>query len=202
LAGRHPASSSDVKSDLIAAAERLLAEVGLAGASSRKIAIDAGTTVASVNYHFGSKDGLITAVVANHMVPLMQSMVAKLQGNDGIDPSQPVESVLRRYAETFLIDCLGDPILRESMGVLFSNPHLADRWNLEHIVPFMEPVVDLLHEHMPSLTHADVRKRFQLFTENLTGQTINRMNAPSQDDAREKLDAFIAFILPAFLTQQ
>ena len=197
--GRRPAQQSDVREDLVAAAEHLLMDAGLAGATSRKIALAAGTTVASVNYHFGSKDGLISVVVGNHMVPLMENLVGALKEGSTIDPDRPVESILHQYAETFLINCLEDPILREAMGVLYSNPQLADRWNRENIYPFTEPLVDLLHEHMPGLSHAEVRRRFQLFYESVSGQTINRMNAQTKDDAREKLDAFIAFITPAFL---
>lgn len=50
--------------DLLLASGRVLfAEVGYAGASVRDIASDAGVNSALVRYHFGSKDGLYSAVL-------------------------------------------------------------------------------------------------------------------------------------------
>ncbi len=43
---------------LLAAAEKLFAERGFAATSVRDITSEAGTSVAAVNYHFGSKDSL------------------------------------------------------------------------------------------------------------------------------------------------
>ena len=52
---------------LMAAAERLYAERGLAGVSSRQIAEAAGQgNVTAVSYHFGDRTGLIRAIMAKH----------------------------------------------------------------------------------------------------------------------------------------
>jgi AcrR family transcriptional regulator len=53
---------STSKDRLIDAAERLFSERGLT-VSIREIVAAAGANVAAVNYHFGSRDGLLTAVV-------------------------------------------------------------------------------------------------------------------------------------------
>ena len=50
--------SSDTKTRLLDAAERLFAERGYEGSSMRAITKEAGASVSSANYHFGSKDGL------------------------------------------------------------------------------------------------------------------------------------------------
>lgn len=52
---------------IIESAERLFAENGIAVTSLRKIVQDAGVNVASVNYHFGSKDGLIREVIRRRL---------------------------------------------------------------------------------------------------------------------------------------
>ena len=49
----------DTRRDLLLAAERLFAQQGFQGASLRAITQEAGANLASVNYHFGSKEGLI-----------------------------------------------------------------------------------------------------------------------------------------------
>jgi AcrR family transcriptional regulator len=48
---------------LVLAAERLFAERGVDGVSLRAVMAAAGTNVASVHYHFGSKDALIAALI-------------------------------------------------------------------------------------------------------------------------------------------
>lgn len=50
--------SNDTRHDLIIAAGRLFAEYGLEGTSVRAIAEKAGTNLAAIHYHFGSKDNL------------------------------------------------------------------------------------------------------------------------------------------------
>ena len=48
---------------LVATAERLFAEQGIDGVSLRTVMAEAGTNVAAVRYHFGTKDALVEAVV-------------------------------------------------------------------------------------------------------------------------------------------
>ena len=61
---------NDTKSNLLEAAEALIAERGIAGASLRAITSRAGTNLAAANYHFGSKQDLARAVIARHMGPV------------------------------------------------------------------------------------------------------------------------------------
>lgn len=61
---------ADTKTALLDAAEHLFAERGVPGASLRAITAAAEANLASVNYHFGSKNGLIRAVLARRLDPL------------------------------------------------------------------------------------------------------------------------------------
>ncbi len=60
----------DTKLSLLDAAEALIAEHGLAGASMRAITSRAGTNLAAANYHFGTKEELARAVIARHFGPV------------------------------------------------------------------------------------------------------------------------------------
>jgi AcrR family transcriptional regulator len=71
-------SPTDTKIDLLEAAERLFAEHGIARSSLRAITREAGANVASVNYHFGSKEGLVKAVLARRLEPLNRERLARL----------------------------------------------------------------------------------------------------------------------------
>ncbi|MGE0798487.1 MAG: helix-turn-helix domain-containing protein [Lautropia sp.] len=64
---RGPAPTKHV--DLLWAAARLFAERGVGGASTRDIAAAAGTTERTLFKRFGSKDGLVQAVIAEAVVP-------------------------------------------------------------------------------------------------------------------------------------
>ncbi|RKY16350.1 MAG: TetR/AcrR family transcriptional regulator [Planctomycetota bacterium] len=55
---------------LLDAAEELFAEQGIAPVSLRAITARAGANLAAVNYHFGSRDGLVRAVLARRVQPI------------------------------------------------------------------------------------------------------------------------------------
>ncbi|MFD3683500.1 TetR/AcrR family transcriptional regulator [Nocardiopsis sp. NPDC058631] len=70
---------------ILAAAERLFAEHGLAGVSNRQVSQEAGQgNNTAVTYHFGSKEGLVRAIVRRHTGPLEElrrRRVAQVEGS-------------------------------------------------------------------------------------------------------------------------
>jgi len=52
----------DPKTDLLAAAKRVLLAEGYAGLSTRAVAAEAGTQMSQIRYHFGSKEGMVLAL--------------------------------------------------------------------------------------------------------------------------------------------
>jgi AcrR family transcriptional regulator len=64
----------DTRAAIIEAAMRGFAERGFAATSTREIAASAGTNIASISYHFGSKEGLRSAC-AEHVVELMRGAI-------------------------------------------------------------------------------------------------------------------------------
>jgi AcrR family transcriptional regulator len=61
---------ADTKERLLDAAERLFARKGFHCTSLRLITREAGVNLAAVNYHFGSKEELLTAVLGRRLLPL------------------------------------------------------------------------------------------------------------------------------------
>ena len=89
----------DTKLSLLDAAEALIAEHGLAGASLRAITSRAGTNLAAANYHFGSKKELARAVIARHFGPVNAERLRLLdeverQAGDG---APCLESLVRAF---------------------------------------------------------------------------------------------------------
>lgn len=70
---------SGSKRKLLEAAEELFADKGFEAVSVRDITQLAKTNVASVNYHFGSRDGLLSLVMMRYMLPVNEERLARLE---------------------------------------------------------------------------------------------------------------------------
>ncbi|MFN8547256.1 MAG: TetR family transcriptional regulator [Candidatus Eisenbacteria bacterium] len=80
---------------LLDAAERLFAERGVDGTSTDEIARASGVNKAMINYHFGGKDGLYTAIVSD----LLETALGELEAL----PAAPLsgEAKLREFVRVF-----------------------------------------------------------------------------------------------------
>jgi len=72
-------SASDTKTRILDAAEGLFVSGGFDSMSMRQITNAAHVNLAAVNYHFGSKDALIQAVLARQLDQLNKERVAMLE---------------------------------------------------------------------------------------------------------------------------
>jgi AcrR family transcriptional regulator len=70
---------SESKRRLLDAAEQLFAERGFDVVSVRDVTQLAKANVAAINYHFGTRDGLIAQVVARHLTPVNEERLARLE---------------------------------------------------------------------------------------------------------------------------
>lgn len=65
---------ADTATRIILAAEQLFAERGFAETTMRQITASADVNLAAVNYHYGSKNGLIEAVAMRFLEPLCERL--------------------------------------------------------------------------------------------------------------------------------
>lgn len=72
--------AGDTKESILDAAEALFGAQGFSGTSLRNITAAAGVNIASVNYHFGSKEALIEAVFARRLLPMNEARLQRLGG--------------------------------------------------------------------------------------------------------------------------
>ena len=109
---------------LLDAAESLMAASGIAATSLRAITARGDANLAAVNYHFGSKDELVRAVLTRRLEPLNRSRLEELAAAEASAGGASVEDIL--------VALLG-PVLRWSadarhhdfirlMGRLFNEP--------------------------------------------------------------------------------
>jgi AcrR family transcriptional regulator len=82
--GRPAGDAADQRARLLDAALGSYTTIGIAAASLRRIAADAGVTPAMVHYYFGSKEKLRDAVVEERVMPLIALLRGRLDvaGND------------------------------------------------------------------------------------------------------------------------
>jgi AcrR family transcriptional regulator len=71
-------SPADTKERLLDAAEAVIAREGYRAASLRAITAQAGVNLAAANYHFGSKRGLLSAVLARRLHPFNAARLARI----------------------------------------------------------------------------------------------------------------------------
>ncbi|CAL9336507.1 hypothetical protein SUDANB67_00207 [Nocardiopsis dassonvillei] len=125
---------------ILAAAERLFAEHGLAGVSNRQISQEAGQgNNTAVSYHFGSREGLIRAIVRRHndqIEELRLRMVLRFDGSDRVRDwiACMVEPLAQHLADLgtpswygrFSAQAVSDPAYRATVaGEALNSPSLV-----------------------------------------------------------------------------
>ena len=99
-------SHPDTKERVLDAAEQLFARVGYHAASLREITTLADVNLAAVNYHFGSKEALLEAVIVRRLTPLNEIrrglLEALLQKAEMAGERPACRDVLRTFIEPTL----------------------------------------------------------------------------------------------------
>jgi AcrR family transcriptional regulator len=86
---------------LLAGAKRCLYEKGYAATTARDIVAASGTNLASIGYHFGSKDALLTAAMVEGFRELGDELARVLSEEITGDPRRRLETLWSRVIETF-----------------------------------------------------------------------------------------------------
>jgi AcrR family transcriptional regulator len=116
---------------ILDAAEQAFADSGFEGASLRRIVAEAGENLATVYYHFKSKEGLMEAVVRRRFGPLnarhFELVGAVMAERGGKRP--PVENLLRAMLSPGLglaaSDAPESAVVMRLIGRMLTEPNLA-----------------------------------------------------------------------------
>jgi AcrR family transcriptional regulator len=106
--------ASGTRKRLLDAAERLFAERGLAGTSVREITEAAGANLASINYHFRSKESLYNEVFMRRVAELREPVLAAAEEATILAGRNPERALL-------------------ALGLAFLAPH-EDRETSQHLL--------------------------------------------------------------------
>ena len=149
----------DTKEKLLNHAERLFAEKGIASTSIRDLTQATGVNIASVNYHFGSKHGLVEQVLKRRIMPLNQARTERLQlvlktaATAGEKPL--IEDLLRALIEPtfeFAATLPEGQYFLEMVSRAMSGPDAQVRAIfLQHFKPLFHLAFDAMHKALPEL---------------------------------------------------
>ncbi len=117
---------SGSKRKLLDAAEQLFAEKGFEAVSVRDITQLAKANVAAVNYHFGSRDGLLTLVMMRYMTPVNEERIARLETLERKSSGKtvPLEEIIDALVRPFVTQIrkseLSERLFYKLMGRTFA----------------------------------------------------------------------------------
>jgi AcrR family transcriptional regulator len=172
----------DTKERLRRTAERLFAERGFRGVSVRAITAAAGANIAGVSYHFGSKEGLLTAIYEHHCRPMAEERRRRLAA---CAPRPGGPPMLEQIIEAFVAPALattadaaggGAAFTRLRAVMAYESSALARRLVARHFDETSLAFVDALSRCLPGLDRAEVFWRFHF----LLGALYYTMIAPDR----------------------
>lgn len=102
------AEKVETRDAILDAAERLFADAGIDGTSLRHITSDAGVNLASVNYHFGSKEGLVRSVLSRRFRPITEQRLSELDACEA-EGTPELEAVLHAFVAPVIRMLAEDP---------------------------------------------------------------------------------------------
>lgn len=149
----------DTKKVILDAAEHLFAGQGFRGASMRRITGLAGVNLAAVNYHFGSKDALLDAVLERRLLPLNKERMERLSqvkaDADGEKRRPRVRDVISAFVEPTLRFKDSGPGAEDFISLvgqaLSGEDNTVRRVFFRMIAPLFLHIFDLLREALPEM---------------------------------------------------
>jgi len=157
-------SSPDTKTKILDAAEHLFARDGYHATSLRGITAFAGVNLAAVNYHFGSKEALLEAVIVRRLTPLNEIRRDRLEALLQKAASAGERPACREVLRTFI-----EPTLRlrqqgsetedfvALIGRTLAEPRgIAMAIFMRHMGPLMQRIFHALSLSLPYLSARDL----------------------------------------------
>ena len=208
----------DTRERVLQVAIREFALHGFDAPSIRDLTIAAGVNQAAINYHFGSKDGLIKTIFDELATPLIEERLNGLNRLE--DEAQgrplPLETILRVMVEP--------PVRRAKQGkegqrdlakLLLIASSLGSK-PIEHQVETMHDelalrFVDAISKAVPHLNRVEVMWRYKftlgalLYTlsDHMQNHRLRRLSKGEcdTDDPDEILDNFIPYLVAGFMNE-
>ena len=206
-----PEAAAATKNLVFAAAERLFAVHGFQKVSVRDITAEAGVNLASVNYHFGSKDALLFEIFRRRTTELNRARARMLhEATDAHQGRPPVRAILEALIAPPVrwLDPKGDRLIALQFIIRARSEGTDEmRDALTRDVSHLRRFADALLAARPDLAPEDVywRLHFVLgMIHNNRFAEFDRLNtlsegATREDDAETLIERMVGFAEAGFL---
>ena len=159
------AAAAPVRERILEVAERLFAEHGMSGVGLRAISADAKVNLASIAYHFGSKDGLLEALFAQRAAPIAEERLRLLAACYEKTKRPKLEEILDAFLRPALVlgvePRFGGPAFVKLRARLATEPEALSRRILAKAFDLSSrKFIDAIAQALPTLPRAELEWRF------------------------------------------
>jgi AcrR family transcriptional regulator len=182
----------DTKQKILDAAEQLIAEQGYAGTSLRQIIASAGVNLASIHYHFGSKDDLLHELLLRKAGPVNEKRIELLDRyaaeNGGVP--LPIERVLDAFFAPMIETADRNPQFVRVMGRIVVEgllPAVVER----SFQPMFTRFTGALRQAVPDIPEEEFQWRIH-FMMGVIAHTLVGAPGGHFQDRIDKLTRFLA----------
>ena len=148
---------------ILRTAERLFAERGFNGVSVRELAAAAQVNIASIGYHFKSKEGLLSEVYRRHCEPMIEERLRGLEASSRLRGKARVAAIIEAFIRPALAQVEaedGETFIRLRAVLSGENSELLEKLVAENFDQSSTAFIDELCACLPHLTRTDVCWRF------------------------------------------
>jgi AcrR family transcriptional regulator len=198
------------KDRILSAAEELFARTGVARTSLRAITALARVNLAAVNYHFGSKEGLVEEVYRRRLEPLNRARLANLDRLESRARRPSLEAVLEAFmspvAKLARDPAQGGPTVMRLLGQTHAEAEAPFKtWFAGEYKQVLERYHAALCRALPGIPPDDVRWRLQFLIGALTYPVAERQlvelvsgEAIDPEDVNQVVERLLPFVAAGF----
>lgn len=201
----------DTREIIITAALELFAENGFEAVSVRDVTNKANVNLASINYHFGNKEGLIKEVTSRILDPMnlkRSEALMEIVSKHGSPENTPLKEIFRAFLQPLLIsdNIATNHALLSKLAARFASNKDArfPEVTLTIYTDLLVAYVKVLYVKLPHLSVEDIRQRL-VFTSGAALQYIMLApmaaaltNEKDETPVEKILDDVISFTLCGF----
>jgi len=202
---------------ILRTAERLFAERGFNGVSVRELAAAAQVNIASIGYHFKSKEGLLSEVYRRHCEPMIEERLRGLEASSRLRGKAKVAAIIEAFIRPALAQVEaedGETFIRLRAVLSGENSELLEKLVAENFDQSSTAFIDELCACLPHLTRTDVCWRFHFLLgaiyytaagpHRITAFSNGRCDPSDTESVIEELVPFMtrAFVAPATKRQR
>lgn len=165
--GRTGEGERPTKKVILDATEELIAKHGVRAVSIRDIAHAARVNLAAINYHFGSKDGLLRAVLERRISSAFTRRMAALEAIEQAGRPVTAEALMEAYLGPY-VACDAktkrrhERVARMMSHFFFEEEAMIGAVAKTRIEPFLVRFTSLLKKMLPSVPEAELAWRSSL----------------------------------------